>query len=81
MVTILILALNNNGITINLNLLSIADDGKTKVLGNLRTNLGGIAIDGLTTGEDDIIVQIAKGSCQGGRSRPGISAAQTAIRH
>ena len=63
MVTILILSLNDNRITLNLDILCIRDDRKSKMLSDLRTNLSSITIDSLTTCDDKIIVELSDCSC------------------
>ena len=51
------------------------------MLGNLRTNLSGIAVDCLTSGDDQIIVQVADRACDGLGGSPGICAAQHSVGH
>ena len=81
MITIFILALHHNGIPFDFQFLRIRDNRNAQVLGNLRANLCGIAIDCLTAGDDQIIVQVAQCACDGLGGSPGICAAQHTIRH
>ena len=50
-----------------------------KVLGDFRSNLSRIAIDCLTAGDDEIIVEVAESACDGYGSSPGICAAESAV--
>ena len=51
------------------------------MLRNLRTNLRSIAVDSLTAGDDQVILQITDGACDGGGCSPSVRAAQHTVCH
>ena len=79
MIAILILALNNNTVAFDLEILGIADVGQSQMLGDLRADLSRIAIDSLTAGDDEIVFQVL--DCGGDRRGrgPRIGAAERAV--
>ena len=79
MISVIILSLNDHLVSLNLNVLCIRDYGKSQMLSDLRTNLCGITIDCLTTGNDQIIVKVSQCTCNGSGSSPGISTAQYSV--
>ena len=66
MISVIILSLNDNLVSFNLEILCIGDDRKLEVLSDLGTNLCGIAVDCLTSGDDKIILKISDRTCDGG---------------
>jgi hypothetical protein len=56
MISVLILTLNDYGISLNLDILSIRDYRKSKMLSDLWSYLCGITIDSLTSCDNQIII-------------------------
>ena len=81
MITVVILTLYGNLLCsfVNLDIHSVGYYGQTKVLSDLGTNLSGITVDSLTTGDDQVVLKIADSACDGGGSSPGISTAQSSV--
>ena len=63
MISVVKLALNNNAVAVNLNILRIGDNRNSEMLCNLRANLSGIAVYCLAACDDNIIIYIAKCAC------------------
>ena len=49
------------------------------MLGNLRAHLGGVAVDGLASGDDEVIVELAEGGGNGVGSGESVGAAELAV--
>ena len=79
MISVIILSLNDNLVAFNLKILCIGDDRKLEMLSNLRSNLCGITIDCLTSGNDKIIFKISDSTCDGGGGCPCISTAEDSV--
>ena len=79
MISVIILSLNDNLVSFNLEILCIGDDRKLEVLSDLGTNLCGISVDCLTSGDDEIILKISDSTCDGGGGCPGISTAEYTV--
>ena len=73
MISVLILTLNNYAVAFNLDILRVRDDRNVKMLGNLRAYLSGIAVDRLTAGDDQIVLQISDRARKRGGCCPCVS--------
>ena len=79
MISVIIHSLNDDILAVDLNALRIGDDREIEVLGDLRTDLRGITVDGLTAGDDQIVVQIPDRARDRGGRRPGVGAAEHSV--
>ena len=75
MVSVLVLTLNNDIFSIDLDVLCVGNNRKSQMLCDLRSYLSGITIDRLTSGDDQIVIQIAECACDCGGGSPCISSA------
>ena len=81
MISVLILALYNYAVALDLDVLRIRNDRNVKMLGDLRANLCSITIDCLTAGNDQIILQISDRARKCGGGCPCVSAAEHSVGH
>ena len=81
MISIIILTLNRDGLLrfINRNLLCVGNQRQVQVLGNLRANLCGIAIDSLTSGKDQIVIKVSESARDRLGCCPGVRAAENSV--
>ena len=81
MISVLILTFNNYAVAFNFDILRVRNNRNVKMLGNLRANLRCIAVDRLTAGNDEIILQISDRACKRSGGCPCIGAAQNPVCH
>ena len=81
MISVVILALYDYLVAFDLDILGIGDHRDLQMLRDLGANLRGIAVDSLTACDNQVILQIADGACNGGGGSPGIRAAQHPVCH
>ena len=79
MISVIILSLYDNAVSLYLQLLGIGNYRDSKVLGKLRAYLCGISVDCLTACDDQIVVQVSDSSCQCLGSCPCICSAQYSV--
>ena len=54
MIAVVKLPLDDDGVPFDFDILSIGDHRDTQVLGDLGSHLGGVAVDGLASGDDQV---------------------------
>ena len=79
MISVIILSLNNNLVSLYFQILCIGDHRDSEMLSDLGTNLSGISVDCLTSGDDEVILKISDSACDGGGGCPCISTAENSV--
>ncbi len=79
MISVLILTLNNNAVSLNFDILCIRNYRNTQMFGNLRPNLCRVTVNSLTSGNNQIVINIAKRTGNRRRCCPCICAAKHAV--
>ena len=77
---VLELTADNDAVAFELQVLGVADMGQAQMLGNLRSDLRRIAVNGLTACDNQVIGQLLNGRRKRGRGCPGVSPAERAVR-